>query len=218
LVSHKRRRSSTAYVVIERTRRLPRHRSIDQSPVSPIARALVGATRRMTDLREIRALIAEVIQRRLCTVVEVGEEMRAAQSRGTALPRQVLGEVAGGIRSVAEAEAREVIQRARLPEALWNHDIYDDAGRWLGRPDAFWPNLGLVLEIDSLEWHLSPAAYRATQARQRRLAKAGLVVLPVLPSVIRNDPRGFVAELAECMATAAQRKRNVITVQTPRAS
>jgi hypothetical protein len=87
LVSHKRRRSSTAYVVIERTRRLPKHRSVDQSPVSPIARALVDATRRMTDLREIRALIAEAVQRQLCTVAEVGEEIRAAQSRGTALPR-----------------------------------------------------------------------------------------------------------------------------------
>jgi hypothetical protein len=116
LVPHKRRRSATAYVVIERTRRLPRHRSIDQSPVSPIARALVDATRLMTDLREIRALNAEVIQHQLCTVAEVGEERRAAQSRGTALPRRVLGEVAGGIRSVAEAEAREVIQRARLPK------------------------------------------------------------------------------------------------------
>jgi hypothetical protein len=212
LVPHRRRRASIADVTLERTRRIPRHRSIDRTPVGPIGRALIDATRRMSDLREVRALIAEVIQRQMCTVADVGNEISAAQSRGTALPRRVLAEVATGIRSVAEAEARDVLQRAGVPEPLWNHDVYDHAGRWLGRPDAFWPDLGLVLEIDSLEWHLSPAAYRATQARQRRLTKAGLLVLPVLPSVIRDEPDEFIAELREAMATASQRSSPRVTV------
>jgi hypothetical protein len=218
LVPHKRRRASKDDVVIERSRRLPLHRSVDRIPVSPIARATVDATRRMTDLREVRALVAEVVQRQLCSIAELGEEIKRASVRGSALPRRVLAEVAAGVRSVAEAEARELIRRAGLPHPLWNEDVYDAKGRWLGRPDAFWPDLGLVLEIDSLEWHLSPASYRATQARQRRLAKAGLMVLPVLPSVIRQQPVEFMAELAESMAAAARRTPPVLIIGTSRAS
>jgi hypothetical protein len=89
LVSHRRRRASTADVTIERTRRIPSHRAIDRTPVAPISRALIDATRRMSDLREVRALIAEVIQRQMCTVAAVANEISAAQSRGTALPRRV---------------------------------------------------------------------------------------------------------------------------------
>jgi hypothetical protein len=149
--------------------------------------------------------MAEVIQRRGCTVAEVAHELGAAQMRGTALARRVLAEVTAGVRSVAEAEARDLLRRAGVPEPLWNRDVYDARERWLARPDAFWPQYGLVLEIDSLEWHLSPASYRATQARQRRLGKAGLVVLPVLPSVIREQPGAFIAELRECISTATRR-------------
>lgn len=164
------------------------------------------------------ALIAEVVQRQLCSIGELAEEISKASVRGSDLPRRVFTEVAAGARSIAEAEARQLLRRARMPEPVWNHDIYDATGQWLGRPDAFWPDFGLVLEIDSLEWHLSPASYRATQARQRGLGKHGLVVLPVLPSVIRQEPAQFIAELRECISTAAKRIPPAVTVGASRAS
>jgi hypothetical protein len=53
----------------------------------------------------------------------------------------------------------------------------------------------VFLEIDSLEWHLSPGSYWRTQARQLRLARVGLIVLPVTPAAVRDDPRAFIEGL-----------------------
>jgi very-short-patch-repair endonuclease len=40
--------------------------------------------------------------------------------------------------------------------------------------DAYWPELGLVLEIDDWETHRSRAAFAADRARDRALTAAGL--------------------------------------------
>lgn len=213
LVPHRRRRASTGFVLVERTRRVPDHVSLFGIPCAPIARAVIDASRRMRDRHEVRAMVAEVVQRQLCTVRELADELKAAQRQGSALPRRVLREVAAGVRSVVEAEAREIILEAGLPEPLWNHDVYDGSGRWLGRPDAIWAALGVILEIDSLEWHLSPASYLRTQARQRRLAKHGLIVLPVAPGWMRANRAAFVQELQDALAAGAARPAPEIMVR-----
>jgi hypothetical protein len=206
LVPHRRRRASHPGVVIERTTRLPMHRTIGALPVAPVPRAAIDAARRMREVSAVRALLAEVVQRGLCTVPQLASELRAAQRRGTALPRRVLKEVADGVRSVAEAELRELLLRPGVPVPVWNHDVFDANGAWLARPDAFWPAFGLVVEVDSMEWHLGPAEYRRTQARQRRMAAAGLTVLPVSPADLRERPDEVLASIRDAISAAAGRK------------
>lgn len=213
LVPHRRRRASTAFVIIERTTRLPDHRTNDGLPCAPIERAAMDAARRLTDLDTVRAMIAEVVQSGRSTVSALSRELREGPVRGTALPRRVLREVADGVRSVAEAQVRTLLRQAGVPMPLWNCDVYDAQGRWLCRPDAVWPALGVVLEIDSIEWHLSPAEYRKTQARHRRMTKAGLLVVHIAPSDARDLPKAFVAELLETLATAASRPAPLITLR-----
>jgi hypothetical protein len=215
LIPHRRRRRSVDGVITERTTRLPDHRSRDGLPCAPVERALIDAARMMTDLNETRALVSEVVQRGLVTVAQLAEELRTCQKGGTALVRAVLAEVTEGVRSAAEAQAREHIKAANLPQPLWNYDVYDADGQWLGRPDVLWPEHGVVVEIDSLEWHLSPALYRRTQARQRRLARGGLVVLPVTPAAVRDQPRAFIEEVKIALAEAQRRPRPAITVRNP---
>lgn len=213
LVPHRRRRASQPGVTIERTTRLPAHRMILSLPVAPVPRAAVDAARRLRDIASSRALLAEVVQRGLCTVPQLAEELCAAQRRGTALPRKVLKEVAAGVRSVAEAELRELITRGGLPMPAWNVDLLDLHGAWLARPDAYWPSFGLVVEVDSMEWHLSPADYRRTQARQRRLAAAGLTVLPVSPRDLRERPEEIMRSITAAMAASALRESPRVTVR-----
>ncbi|MGN6331417.1 MAG: hypothetical protein ACTHOD_07160 [Motilibacteraceae bacterium] len=205
LVPHRRRRASTASTLVERSRRLPDHRSVDRLPCAPPARALIDAVRKMRDLRAVRALIAEGVQRRLVTAHELAAELRACTTRGTALPRKVLKEIVAGVRSVSEAEARDLLRRHGLPEPVWNEDVYARDGSWLGQPDACWLELGVVLEIDSMEWHLSPADYRKTQARQRRFAKAGVTVVPAAPADIRENGGRVVEEVRGALAAARSR-------------
>ena len=37
-------------------------------------------------------------------------------------------------------------------------------GTFIARPDAWWPELGIAIEVDSREWHLSPAGSRRTRS------------------------------------------------------
>lgn len=206
LVTHARRRLSTDGVIVERTRRLPdQPRLIGDLPCAPIARACIDAARRMRDRRAVRALIAEVVQRGWTSARPLAREIRDAQRRGSALPRSVLREISAGVRSVVEAEVRESLRAARIPEPRWNCDVYDEHGRWIARPDAVWVEVGVVLEIDSLEWHLSPASYRSTQDRHRRMTAAGLLVIHIAPGTARRDPEGLVADVRATLAAGAAR-------------
>ncbi|MDQ3734619.1 MAG: hypothetical protein M3400_11600 [Actinomycetota bacterium] len=205
LVPHRRHRTSSGFVVVERTIRLPEHRNVRGFACAPVARAAIDAARRLTNLTQGRALLAEVVQRRMCAPRDLVVELREAQIRGTALPRRVLREVRGGVRSVAEGDAKRLLTAHRFPHAHWNCDIYDENGQWLGCPDAVWLELGVVLEIDSLEWHLSPADYRKTLARHRRMTAAGLLVIHVTPATIRDQAPEFLDELRRTLATAALR-------------
>jgi len=213
LVPHKRRRLSTGFVIVERTIRLPEHRNVRGFACAPIARAAIDAARRLTNTAQGRALLAEVVQRRMCSLRELVVELSDAQIRGTALPRKVLREVNGGIRSVAEGDAKRLLTAHHIPPALWNCDIYDEQGQWLGCPDAVWLEHGVVLEIDSLEWHLSPADYRRTQARHRRMTAAGLLVVHVTPSTVRDQGPEFLDELRRTLATASSRPAPALSIR-----
>ena len=61
----------------------------------------------------------------------------------------MLTEVADGVRSTAEADLRTLIIQARLPTPLYNPDLYV-GGKFLARPDAWWPDAGVAVEVDSM--------------------------------------------------------------------
>lgn len=216
LVPHARTRSSHSFVRVQRTRRMPTPVLLDGLAVAPVARAVIDAARRMTTLRSVRALVAEAVQRGLCTPAELVDELRAGNMRWSARARAVLKEIEAGVRSVAEADARAILSKAGVRPAQWNKDLFDADGHWLARPDAVWLDVGVVLEIDSLEWHLSPEAYRRTQERQRRLARAGVIVLAFTPGSIRADPQAFVQEVRDTLARAAGRVAPELVLRDPR--
>jgi hypothetical protein len=93
-----------------------------------------------------------------------------------ALFRRVLAEVAAGIRSAPEAELRELIASSSLPPPLYNPDLYLN-GKFLARPDAWWPQAAVAVEVDSKEWHLLPSDWQRTLRRHRRMTAAGIYVV-----------------------------------------
>ena len=206
LVPHARRRVGHPTAVIERTTRPPDTTAVRGIPCASAARALFDACRRHARLDDVRELVAHVIQSGGCTVEAFAAEVAAGARGRSALSRATLAEVAAGVRSVAEAKARTVLGRAGVPAAEWNLDVYAPDGRFLGSADAVWREVGLVVEIDSMAWHLAPAAYRRTQKRQRRLSIAGLVVLPASPGEILQEPDQFVRDVRGGLIEAAARR------------
>lgn len=107
-------------------------------------------------------------------------------------------EIRAGVRSVAEAQARAILSRSGLPQPVWNVTLRK-ARVVLAVVDAYWEAFGVVLEIDSMEWHLSPADYKKTQRRQRLLARSGLILIPISPSDVIDEPAAFLATVNETL-------------------
>jgi hypothetical protein len=105
-----------------------------------------------------------------------------------------------GIRSPAEGDLRDLISRSKLPQPLFNASLCLD-GRLLARPDAWWPDYGVAVEVDSREWHLTPDDWEATMRRHRRLTAAGIRVLHVSPRQLRTEPDRIVGDIAAALRT-----------------
>ena len=207
LVPADRRRTGQGLALVERTDRLPAAPA-GRWPVAPLERAVLDFTRRCRDRDLVRSAIAEVVQRGRATAAGLAAELAAGCSRGSRLSRDVLEEVGDGVRSVAEARARElVLGSGILPPPLWNPRLYDASGRFVAEPDAWFDDVGLAWEIDSHEWHLSPDDHDATLERRGRMTAAGALVLPVQPGRLTRTPREALDELERTYGTAARRPR-----------
>lgn len=203
LVPHGHVRRSAGYARVHQTTLLPERVLADGFLVAPVARAVADACRDLRELRAVRAVVAEVVQRGLCGVEEIAEELERGPRRGSALLRQVLGEVRFGSQSVPEIDLAVLFRRAKLPPFEANVDVYADDGTWLGCCDAVWYELRAVIEVDSREWHLRPEDWERTMARHRRLAEAGYSVLPFPPSMIRRQPDEVVRQTRAWLARRA---------------
>lgn len=216
LVPHGRQVRSAAQIQVERSRRMPGAIVRAGVPLAPVPRAVIDAARRLRSSRDIAELLADPVQRGLCTVTQLGLELGECGRRGTATPRRVLREVSAGVRSAAEVDAKRLWRRSGLPEPWWNARVHDLDGRLLGVADAWFDGVALVWEINSLEWHLDPTAYRREQERTARFAAAGIPVLPTQPTRLRSDARTVLAELRDAYGHAAARPRPAVQASRQR--
>ncbi len=181
LVAHATSRQNRGFVAFTRTTRLPRPWWRDGLPWTPVARAAVDTCRDMRELRAVRALMAEVVQRKLAGVPQLKHELAAGESAGSALPRRALEDVHRGCRFAPECELRDLLRTSRfLPEPWWNSTVLDDDGCF-GVPDGWWPAIRLALEVNSREHHLYGDSWERTMDRQARFAAAGILVIPLSP-------------------------------------
>lgn len=210
LVPHGQQPACARHVTVERTHRMPTAVVRDGVPLAPVARAVIDGARRLSSPRETTELLADAVQRGLCTISQLEHEIAAAQRRGTAIPRSVLRDVSEGIRSAAERDAKTLWQRSGLPEPWWNAGVYDATGSLLGIADAWWDAVALAWEINSVAWHLGPTDYAREQARTARFTAAGVPVLPTLPRRLVDDSAAVLQELRAAYHHAAARPRPAV--------
>ena len=204
LVPIGRQRLSAGFTRLHRTARMPaRASSIGPVRLALVPRAVADTVRQLSELREVRAVVADAVQLGRCTVGQLAEELRIGPVKGSAMFRSVLTEVADGIRSTAEGDLRDLIGTARLPMPLFNPSLYD-GDLFLGKPDAWWPDAGVAGEVDSRAWHLSPEDWDRTRQRHDRMAAAGVIVLHFSPRELRREP----AKAAQLIKGALDRGLN----------
>ncbi|MFZ2173044.1 MAG: hypothetical protein WAW17_03210 [Rhodococcus sp. (in: high G+C Gram-positive bacteria)] len=182
------------------------------SPASGDAHILIATHRRV---QSTGFVLVEVIQRGGVTVAELRTELDAGSGRGSALPRAVLREVSADVHSVSEAEARRLWLRSGLPEMVFNRKVLDAGGQFIAMPDGWIDEVAFAWDIDSLDWHLSPKAYKSTVERRTRMQNHGIIVLPTLPSAVRDDPERVSADLRSHYRLAASRPRPDVRMLVP---
>lgn len=180
------------------------------------ARAVVDTARWLTDLREVRALVGEAVQNRHCAVAQLAYELRTGGTPGGALLRRVIAEVTDGVRSAPEAELRDLIIRGRLPMPLFNPRLYLPNGTFIASPDAWWPDAGVAIEVDSRQWHLAPDDWERTMIRHSDLGQYGIVTIHVTPHQLRSAPDAFLRRAANAYKSGLGRSRlAIMTLPAP---
>ena len=219
LVPASRRRRDAAFVRLHRTTRMPgRNQQVGPVRYALLARAVADAVRGLDDLRDVRAVVADAVQRGRCQVRDLAAELMAGPSTGSGLFREALADVADGIRSAAEGDLKDLLTRSGLPMPLFNAKVF--AGQdFIAMPDGWWPKFGLAVEVDSTEWHLSPEDHANTLARGRRMAVHQINVLRVTPRQIRTEPAQLIAEIRAALEGARGRPPlNLRTVPSDQAA
>jgi hypothetical protein len=215
LIPKTRQVRSVGFVHAQRTTRLPEAVVRGGFPVAPVDRACLDAARRTDSAAEITELLAEPVQRGLCTVAMLAAELVAGSRRGTAMPARVLADVAEGVRSAAERDAKRLWSRARLPEARWNVPVHRADGSLVGIADCWVDDVAMAWEIESSEWHLSPGAHDRTVVRAAEFVAAGAVYTATKPKRLRTEQQDVVRTLRETYACALARPRPALWAGPP---
>jgi hypothetical protein len=205
LVPAARQRLSTGFTRLHRTTQMPaRAASSGSVRLAPVPRAVADTARQLTDLRDVRAVVADAVQLGRCTVRQLAEELRNGPVKGSAMFRSVLSEVTDGIRSTAEGDLRDLILKTGLPMPLFNPSLYD-GDLFLGKPDAWWPDAGVAGEVDSRAWHLSPADWDRTRRRHQLMGAAGIIPLHFSPREIRREPAMVTQRIRDALSRGLTR-------------
>jgi very-short-patch-repair endonuclease len=214
LVPLSQRRSDAGFARLHRTSVPPRVLHRDGAVLYAAAeRAVADAARQLTDLAEVRQIVAAGVQLGKVQVWQLKSELDSGPTRGSARLRAALAEVADGVRSTAEADLHTIITRAHLPAPMYNASLYvgDD---FLAMVDAWWPDAAVVAEVDSKAWHLSPADWERTLVRHDRMTAWGILVLHFPPSRLRQAPREVAKQIRSALAASSGPLPQIVALPT----
>lgn len=201
------KRQSIGFVRIHRTRRMPGCYTTGPVRFVRAARAVADAARQFASLDDVRSVVAEAVQKRACTIGEIGLELDNGPSHDTIHLRTALAEVRDGIRSVAEARFRQRVHRSDLPQPMFNAFLRAADGTDIGEVDAWWADPGVSVEIDSQEYHFYRDGWLKSDAKRGRLLKAGIFPHNIAPTRVDTDWPAIHDELKSSIAKGLERPR-----------
>ncbi|MFD0204075.1 MULTISPECIES: hypothetical protein [Saccharothrix] len=187
-----------AKVRLTRVRRLPDPVLRRGFLTVPLARAAVDAARALHRRDDLRAVLTEVVRHGGVPVADL-----RPLARGSEEARQVLSELADGVRSVPQAWAKAVLDDLPLPPPAWGVSLSTPDGRPLGIADAWWNDRALAWQFNT------------PTPRSDLLAAAGAVVLHTTPTRLRQSPTSVAQDLLTAATKATTRPRPRITPTHP---
>lgn len=136
-------------------------------PCTPVARTVVDLACLLDRRDDVRALVADSVQRRLTSFAALEREADTAPRHSPGFLRSALDEVGAGARSAGEAEFLRLVRDAGLPEPRLNAKVV--AGGRTYVVDAVWPECRVIVEIDGMAHHTGVAQWEGDLHRQNAL-------------------------------------------------
>jgi hypothetical protein len=189
LVPAPHRPRDVAWLRIRRTHLLD-ERVVERGPLrfSCRARSAVDAAASMTD-DEARALLIEVVQRRMVRLDDLAHWVEARRPNGRKRLRAALTEAASGSWSLPEADLALLVSGSRvLPPAWANPTLRDARGRRLTTPDLWFDDVALAVMVHSRQFHESVLDWERTVSGDSDLTAARIALIGVTPAAIARDP------------------------------
>jgi very-short-patch-repair endonuclease len=167
------------------------HRILDLQPEESVVRQGLNITdpvRTVIDLGLVlpQWAVSDALSRGLSTrllslseVRQLREALGQKGRNGVGIMREILEErtsVSGTEDSILEKRLVDLVRRADLPLPQVQHEVWE-AGRFVARIDAAYPDRKLAIEVDGYEHHTTPGAFQRDRTRQNRLVALGWTVL-----------------------------------------
>jgi very-short-patch-repair endonuclease len=171
-------------------------------PVSSAARMLLDLAAELEE-RTLERAFDQTLVLGVTTQREIAEVLaRAGGHRG----RRALTDLADDhltstvTRSEAEERLLALVRTAGLPEPRVNALLHGY------EVDFWWPDAGLVVEVDGYRFHSTRAAFEHDRIRDARLLAAGIEVLRVTWRRLERDRFAVIVEIATALARRTPRE------------
>jgi len=105
------------------------------------------------------------------------------------------------VESPKETETRLLIVACGLPEPVVQHDVYDESGKLVARPDLAYPELKIAIEYDGDGHRLEKDEWRRDIQRHRALDAEGWITLHLTQADLEPDAqRDTIEEIRRAIA------------------
>ena len=169
-------------------------------PATSVVRTIADLGRRLPPVEAVAALDM-ALHRKLLELVDLrswaGEHPRY---RGVARLRRAIELAEPATESVMETRLRLLLVLARLPRPLAQISLYGEDGRFVGRPDFYFPLHRLALEYDGSSHREN---LTADNRRQNRLVDAGYRLLRFTAADVLSAPDSVVALVRRALAAGS---------------
>ena len=186
-------------IVVHESRRLEPayHTEVAGLPCTAAPRSAIDAAAWQPWPRFACALLAAVVQQRLCTVDELEHAMRyVGRVRHKAHMREALRDIRGGSEALSEIDLVRLCRRYGLREPDRQVKRTDRKGR-IRYLDAEWKledGRRVVLEVDGSH-HFEVESWQADMRRERAVVIGGANVLRATSIEVRVEPKQLISDL-----------------------
>jgi hypothetical protein len=190
---------SREFVVVHQSRRpVAEGSAVGRIRVCPPSRAAVDVAITVDRRRDVDHVIADVLQRGLCTVTDLEREAALLGRRLTAWLRHAIGDARRGMRSVGEADLRRALLLAQVPEPEWGAAIETQTGTYF--VDAYWRSAKVAAEADGAAFHLSANHWSSDLSRQNAIQAMGVRLFRFPVRRLRAEPLACGLEIRPLVA------------------